>query len=949
MPLKKVVSRLRSWEERLSRWEQGRPGRKRQTYWIVYTLCFVVVSCLALLAYPLSGSSLAWSVDGLEQYYPFFVYTGRWVRTIVEGLVAGQGLQIPLWDSSLGYGADIPSVIDVIYNPFYLLSALCPERYSEYFFQFLVVARMYLAGAAFSLLARHRGNGRFATLCGALIYALCGTAISAVLWPDGINPMILFPLLLVGVEKIFTYQKPYLFIVSLAFFFITSYYFAYMACLLLLLYCGFRVFVIERRRGNSVTPKLFVRWTVTFLGYLVVGILLAGIVLVPSLCALLSLDRVVEGSVAIPLLYSADFYQRTLAGFLGSSSVGSDCFIGFGGVAVLSCFVLFIKRKQNRNLKVMFVALTVILLLPFLGSVFNGFNYATNRWVWAYALCVAYIVVKVVPLLPHLSRREIKALCVCAGLYALLLFLLPGARTEWSMAALAVMLVSLIFLTWKGLDRPVWRYGLVVCVAAGLICNTFYFTAPEEMGWARTSPAWGSMYAKLTQDTPNRLIADIDDDSAWRYDADPTVGARPRNSSLVLDINGFDFYNSVYENNIDRFHTELGLTDTQMNFSYTNLGGRPVLDTLNGVKYYLIPNRASEKPPYNFSDHANIVAQAPIGDTPYTVYKANNALPLGFTYEHSISRDTYDALTPLQKQESLLQGVVVDDSSLPEASLDLSAQEAPYTVTKTDGLTFEEGKIDVSRPNATLTLRVEGEPEVETYLYFDHLAFEATSPLEKIPEKKRAILPWYRQASLFQQTMTWSAPNEYRITMQANNGAGVRTITNFADNSHLYGGKNTWLSNLGYATDAQNSVTLTFSQAGEYCFDDLAVLCQPMANFNQQVDSLKETVLEDVVFGTNQVTGSIDIPQRKALYLSIPYSTGWTAYVDGKQTLIKRANTAFMALELDPGHHDIKLVYVTPGLVEGAILSSIGLGLCAVIVVGNVAFDRRKRRLNNDA
>lgn len=948
MPMMEVVPRLQSWENRLHQWEQKKPGRKNKAYWIIYTLCFVAISSLALIAYPTTGNSLAWGVDGLEQYYPFFVYVGQWVRGVVGGIFSGQGLQFPLWDMSLGYGSDIPSVLDVIYNPFYLISALCPERYSEYFFQFLVVFRMYLAGAAFSLLARYRGNGRFATLCGALIYALCGTALAALLWPDGVNPMILFPLLLVGVEKIFNYQKPYLFIFSIVFFFVMSYYFGYMACLLLLLYCGLRVFVVERRRGNTVTAKLFFTWAGKFLGYLVIGVLVAAVALVPSIMSLFSLDRVAHGDVGVPIAYSLSFYQRVFAGFLGVSSVGSDCFIGFGGIALLSCFLLF-AQKRNKNLKVIFVALTIILLVPFLGSVFNGFNYATNRWVWAYALCVSYIVVKMVPLFAQLSRKEFRVLCVCAAVYALALFVFTGARMEWSMAALAVMLVALMFVGWQNMNSLAWRFGFLVCLAACVICNAFYFSSPDEGGWARSSPAIGSMYAKLTQDTPNRLVAELDDESLWRYDADPTVGSRPRNSSPVLNVSGFDFYNSVYNNDIDRFHTEMGVANTHVNFSYTNLGGRPLLDVINGVKYYVIPERSSEKPPYNYADPSKIVSRATISEVPYAVYEGTRVLPLGFTYSKYIPRSVYDAYTPAQKQESLLQGVVLEDSSLPVASVDLESKNVPYTVQSTDGLTFEDGRVAVTRRNASMVLQVEGEKDAETYVYFNNLDFDASSPSETISEKKRQDYPWYKKLNLLKKDSEWIAPVDYVIAVQSDHAAGYRSLNNFVSSDHLYGGKHTWLSNLGYSAEPQHTITLTFSQVGEYTFNNLDVVCQPMKNFNSQVDALNEAVMKDIDVGTNQITGSIDLPKKKALYLSIPYSAGWTAYVDGQATPIKKANTAFMALELEAGHHDIKLTYTTPGLVVGEALSCIGLGLCVLVVIRNVALDKKKRRIRHGA
>jgi uncharacterized membrane protein YfhO len=60
------------------------------------------------------------------------------------------------------------------------------------------------------------------------------------------------------------------------------------------------------------------------------------------------------------------------------------------------------------------------------------------------------------------------------------------------------------------------------------------------------------------------------------------------------------------------------------------------------------------------------------------------------------------------------------------------------------------------------------------------------------------------------------------------------------------------------------------------------------------------------------------------MVFSIPYSKGWSAYVNGKKTKLLRANTMFMALPLKAGFYNIELKYFTPGLKLGMILSIVG-------------------------
>ena len=85
--------------------------------------------------------------------------------------------------------------------------------------------------------------------------------------------------------------------------------------------------------------------------------------------------------------------------------------------------------------------------------------------------------------------------------------------------------------------------------------------------------------------------------------------------------------------------------------------------------------------------------------------------------------------------------------------------------------------------------------------------------------------------------------------------------------------------------------------------------------------------------GTNRITGQISLEKSKILFLSIPYSEGWTAREDGKKTQVLRANTMFMALPLSEGSHEITLTYRTPWMNLGAGVSAFGILCCVAIVI----------------
>ncbi len=96
-------------------------------------------------------------------------------------------------------------------------------------------------------------------------------------------------------------------------------------------------------------------------------------------------------------------------------------------------------------------------------------------------------------------------------------------------------------------------------------------------------------------------------------------------------------------------------------------------------------------------------------------------------------------------------------------------------------------------------------------------------------------------------------------------------------------------------------------------------------------------------FGENYIKGAIDLDEKKMLFLSIPYSNGWSALVDGKKQKLLRINIGFTGLLLDKGHHNIELSYIPPMFYPGAIISGVSILLFALLVILN----KRRKGIQN--
>ena len=149
---------------------------------------------------------------------------------------------------------------------------------------------------------------------------------------------------------------------------------------------------------------------------------------------------------------------------------------------------------------------------------------------------------------------------------------------------------------------------------------------------------------------------------------------------------------------------------------------------------------------------------------------------------------------------------------------------------------------------------------------------------------------------------------------------------------------------MGYKNYSAGTMTLTFSTPGEYTFDDLYLVCQPMDSVEQETEKLGEESLRNVEIKTNRITGNIEVSSDKMLVFAIPYSDGFIAYIDGKKTELVKADSMYMGVELKKGKHSIVLTYRTSYLIPGMVLTVAGLGVFLLIMTYNRRSEKKRER-----
>ena len=902
-------------------------------FYLLYTLVFLAVALALYLKFFANGKSLVWSHDGVPQHLNSLAYYGKYLRKVLHTLFIEHKLSLPLWDMHIGYGSDILTTLHyyVIGDPLTLLSVFVPASKTEALYAFLIFLRIYLAGIAFSRYSFYHKNSKQATFMGTMIYIFAGwTIYAAMKHPYFSNPMIYLPLILLGIDKIYKKQKPYVFIWSVSLAGLSNFYFFYMLGIFMVLYAIFRYFDLFADRSIKNIGK----WLGVFAVYSVIAVLIAAVILLPVILPVFGTDRF-KAENYVPLFYDRIYYEKYLGCLIGENMIQWGV-AGYTAVSLAGVFVLFSKKKKYTALKAGFVLLNVFLLLPYAGHVLNGLSYVSNRWIWAYGMLIAYIFVKIYPELFALTLTEKRKVFVMLLIYCILALLPEAARTQRNL--MAMVLLSLSTFTVLSFGNIFTRErNLTVMVAgfliAGILFNMHYQYSYEKDYLSEFTDS-GEALEKLETGV-DRAVLSTDDPSVYRYDQMDTNSSE--NSSMQMGTNSTAYYFSVASSSIANFFDEMYL-NTPWEQHYNNLDGRTILDRLASVKYFVVKKGKESDLPYGYS---RLSGEAEKNGKTYLAYVDEDALPLGYTYDSWISREDYDKMTVTEKQQALLQGVVLDDSSLPETETHFNDREVSYYTSEGKGCRLKNGKVVVTQENAQLKLVFKGEENAETYLITEGLDYEGLSPREMISDKKWSKMTTYEQNKLLEENSNWRYWKEsQKASIQIGGRFLKKTIQIFTDKYNAYSGKHNFLCNTGYSEKGRHTITLTFENTGVYSFDSLKIYCQPMTEIDSQTSKLGEEVLTDVKIGNNEINGKISLSDTKALVLSIPYSEGWTAYVDGEETELKEANTMYMALELPKGDHEIHLVYWTPYLRTGLCLTCIGV-LCYIVLV---LINRKKKR-----
>ena len=900
-----ISSAYRSLWRRLTGW------RLFLFYAVHYTLLFAAIQHVIFSPFAELGRSFMWYVDAVPQHYARLVYIRQLWRESVQRLLAGEGWHLPLYDFRENL-----ALMDTQMGLPQFLAVFWPSDRLDGFYNLYVRSNYYWMGLTFSAFGFYWKQKPLPVLTGAVSYAFCAMALFAgVRHPHFAVPMVLLPVLLIGSERVLRGERAFMFTVSVFLSLTTQngIYFSCMQAILVLLYIAVRfadVCAGNRLRGALLLTGRLAAWGGT-------AVLLAAPSWLPALIGILGSDRVGNTVTLLDNMvrYTSDYYTRFFGQFVISPrTVGYWTYLGFSVLTLPALALLFVRRRrEERSLRALFVALSVMLFIPGVGYVMSGFSNVSNRWCFGYAFCAAAILMFMTQKLPSLTKKERRGTLVLVAAYGLVAVCAGVHFGSFDMRAIALLLAATALMAaCRALGLRGERLTLV---ALAITCLSVVYTGYQlyderEGNYANefltdaSSRIEAGQYASMAQ---SAVIAG--DDGFFRVTGD-RISTDEMNMAFHYGLNGVSAY--------PYYGWSGAYLDWVSELEMPRLGARQLVYgrtpnasalALGGVRYYASRVGATMPRPYGFAEADSVVN----GGARDVILLNENAPGIGYTYDRYMTREGYDALVSVEKQEAQLSAVLLEEAptlaGLAAVQPQTTAQRIPCEVADMDGVTWEDGLLIVKKRDATMTLTFAGLPRSETYLRIvDHVSF---------------------------------AGDFWEITV----GSGdVSMQAAFYPEDDVYThGQHSQTFNLGYSEDGLTQATITFPFESAWGLADVEIWCQPMERFAAQTAALAKEALQSVVTDWHSLRGEITVSGDRMLVLAIPYAKGWTAYVDGEKAKLYQANTAFMAVELTEGTHEVELRYSLPGMRAGMAMSAAGVvGLCALVFAARRRGKRRK-------
>lgn len=827
----------------------------------VYAITFGVALLIIIGAWiiggvgPFGGKSLV-VVDGVHQYLPFF-------SEYQEKLQSFDSLQ---YTFDVGMGNNFVSLWSYyLSSPFNLIILLCAKSHLPMALNLIISAKIILAALCFAYFLMHAGR-RPVKNPGIIVFSLFYAFSSFVvgyywnlMWLDCI---FIFPIIILGMEKMFTKRDSRMYVLALLYSFICNYYISFMICLFLILW--FFTFRFSSFKDLMVKGIRFAIASLTTAA-------LSAVVLVPAYMGIMT---TASAEFELPKWEFYGSFADTLRSHLLCSEVmtnqvgdaGTNLYCGV--FTILLAVMFFLIRDISFEKKVKYGILLVFLVISFnnqtLNYIWHGFHNQygiPNRFAFLYIFILLIMAYEV-----YLKRKKISLPAVIVSYMISMLFLVYcyyNAKVSYEpviyIATGGVLTLYLILLAlYCQLPKKKWfvRYAMLVVAVLEMAVNGLY-------GFGQVGSSEPDYYYGDT-DTINALKTRVEkeDDSFCRSDIlEPLLV----DEATWHNLRSVGIFGSTVRGELVDIMGKMGFYIGANEYLY--YGATPVTNALLGVKYVYTRE----------GDFVNLDMDLHDTEDHISVYKNNYVLPIGYMVKEDVLEFDTEDNGPFTVQNELCGA--------------LTGIEPVFVSI------YEDMQVETYGTNVEVSLKD---------------SFNATYSKANGSARADMIFTVPRDMDLY---VNCRGSNVHKIALliDGNEVAFDR-----------YQGQIFHIGNMkeGQLVDIQFILKEGEDLSGDlYCYpmefldDQFLDFYNVLANQSMQVETYRDTKIE----------GTITVQQDGMFMTSVPYDAGWTIYANGKKMDSCMLVDGFLGTKLEQGDYTIKMVYRCPGLFEGLITTLLGL------------------------
>ncbi len=865
-------------------------------------IMLVVYFCYDLIPF---GDTTILRMDLYHQYGPLFAELYERV-TNFDSLIYS-------WTSG-GGSAFLGNFFNYLSSPFLVVMLLLGHENMPEAIAIMVLLKAALASFTFSyfLSKKHKEATPITTAFGVL-YACSGYFIAYywnIMWIDSFY---LFPLVMLGIEKIISERKLKLYTITLALTLITNYYMGYMVCIFSVLYFIYYFFsnhnftdtyfgkLAKREKGikgllswgyNNLRNSRFFDTGVNFAFSSIGAAMLSAFMLLPVYFILANCSAT---SGTFPQEFKTyfsifDFLANHLA-YLDPTirSSGTDVLPNvYCGILTVMLVPLFIfSNKISLKEKIMSISILGVMFAScytnYLNYIWHGFHFPNDlpyRFSYMYSFLLLVFAYKAIKNINEYTNRQIIGVGVATTVFIIFVQEIGSKNFSETGVWICLAFIGIYCLALGILKND--KYPAIAAAALILcsVCAEYTVSNTNNYSMDQTKANFVGDYEEF-QEMKDRLD-EYEGNDSYRMEL---TSLRARMDPCWYYYNGMSTFTSMAYESVANMQSNLGMFSNFIN-SYTYHRQTPVYNSFFALDY-IVDNFTGSKAPMNSKYYKELF----IVDK-YTAYENLYQLPIAFRVNEEIRMWSHDNSNPFEVQSQLFGSAtgihtvykdieIADISGTGASCNDLSLSDSgcyPFTVENTAG--------------ASLTFKLKVKQTGNAYVF-----------------------------------MKTSANNIKNVTYTLEDGT---VIAQGIDTKP-------YIMDLGYHKAGEEIKLYAPITEGTEGYVYLYAVTLDDQSFEEGYNQLKADSLNVTSFEETKIEGTIDASADGILYTSINYDTGWNIYIDGQKAsadqIVSVGDDALLGVYISEGEHTVTFKYVPQGLLLGSALSVLTLIIFILLII----------------